>query len=320
MFPDRAPTAEALRSGNRRALARAITLIESTHVTARKAADELLAAVMPMTGQAIRVGVSGSPGAGKSTFIEALGLAAIAAGRRVAVLAIDPSSAVSGGSILGDKTRMERLSVDASAYIRPSPSSGSLGGVGEHTREAILLCEAAGYDVVIVETVGVGQSEIAVAGMTDLFILLQLPNSGDDLQAMKRGIVECADLFVVNKADLDPVAADRAARQFESCGRSGSAARTVSALRGDGIAALWAEIEMRIGKARTSGELVERRRGQTRDALWESIRAGLLREFRAEPHVMAALGTALEELAAGRIAPGAAARGLLRLFRGGKDR
>jgi LAO/AO transport system kinase len=319
MSPDRAPTAETLRSGNRRALARAITLIESTNAAAREAADELLAAVLPMTGQAIRLGVSGSPGAGKSTFIEALGLAAIAAGHRVAVLAIDPSSAVSGGSILGDKTRMERLSVDASAYIRPSPSSGSLGGVGEHTREAVLLCEAAGYDVVIVETVGVGQSEIAVAGMTDLFILLQLPNAGDDLQAMKRGIVECADLFVVNKADLDPVAADRAARQFESCGRAGSSARTVSALRGDGVAALWAEIEMRFREASTRGEIAERRRGQIRDALWASIRTGLMREFRAEPRVTAALAAALDDLETGRAAPGAAARGLLRLFRGGED-
>jgi LAO/AO transport system kinase len=311
------PAAADLRSGQRRALARAITLSESTSAAARAVADELLAAVLPDTGRSIRLGVSGSPGAGKSTFIEALGLSAIAAGHRVAVLAIDPSSVVSGGSILGDKTRMERLSTQDAVFVRPSPSSGSLGGVGEHTRDAILLCEAAGYDVVIVETVGVGQSEIAVAGMTDLFILVQLPNAGDDIQAMKRGIVECADLFVINKSDLDEVAAARAARQFESCGRAGALARTVSSLRGDGIDALWVEIAGRCAAAEASGALDERRRGQVRDALWENIRAGLLREFCADPRVVAALPGELDGLLARGAVPGAAARRLLRLFRSG---
>ena len=195
----------------RRAMSKAITLLESTRTDHRAQADELLTALLPHTGKAFRLGISGVPGVGKSTFIEALGLYLIGQGHRVAVLTIDPSSTVSGGSILGDKTRMEHLSVHEKAYIRPSPSSGTLGGVAEKTREAMLVCEAAGYDVVIVETVGVGQSEIAVNGMTDMFVLLQLPNAGDDLQAIKKGVMEIADLVVINKADLDKNAATRAA-------------------------------------------------------------------------------------------------------------
>jgi LAO/AO transport system kinase len=194
----------------RRALAKAITLLESTRMDHRKRADELLNTLLPKTGKSFRLGISGVPGVGKSTLIETLGLYLIERGHRVAVLAIDPSSSVSGGSILGDKTRMERLSVHECAFIRPSPSSGTLGGVAEKTREALLVAEAAGHDVVIVETVGVGQSEIAVAGMTDLFLLLQLPNAGDDLQAIKKGVMELADLIVINKADIDPNAAMRA--------------------------------------------------------------------------------------------------------------
>ncbi|HET9976630.1 MAG TPA: methylmalonyl Co-A mutase-associated GTPase MeaB [Burkholderiaceae bacterium] len=200
----------------RRAVAKAITLLESTRADHRARADELLNALLPGTGRSFRVGISGVPGVGKSTFIEALGLHLIERGHRVAVLAVDPSSNVSGGSILGDKTRMERLSVDERAYIRPSPSSGTLGGVAEKTREAMLVCEAAGFDVVIVETVGVGQSETAVAGMTDMFVLLQLPNAGDDLQAIKKGVMELADLVVINKADLDEAAATRARAQITS--------------------------------------------------------------------------------------------------------
>ena len=193
----------ALRQGDRRALAKAITLTESTRADHRAQADVLLNTVLPATGASLRLGISGVPGVGKSTFIEALGVRLIGEGHRVAVLAVDPSSAVSGGSILGDKTRMERLSVLPQAFIRPSPAAGNLGGVAEKTREAILLCEAAGFDIVVVETVGVGQSEIAVASMTDLFVLLQLPNAGDDLQAIKKGVMEIADLVVVNKADID---------------------------------------------------------------------------------------------------------------------
>src|SRR5512137_1351205 len=200
----------------RRAIAKAITLLESTRADHRARADEVLNALLPASGRSLRLGISGVPGVGKSTFIETLGLALIAKGHRVAVLAVDPSSSVSGGSILGDKTRMERLSVHPQAYIRPSPSSGTLGGVAEKTREAMRICEAAGYDVVIVETVGVGQSETAVANMTDIFVLLQLPNAGDDLQAIKKGVMELADLVVINKADLDEAAATRARAQITS--------------------------------------------------------------------------------------------------------
>ena len=200
----------------RRAMAKAITLLESTRADHRLLADELLTGLLPHTGKSFRLGISGVPGVGKSTFIEALGLYLIGQGHRVAVLAVDPSSTVSGGSILGDKTRMELLSVHPDAYIRPSPSSGTLGGVAEKTREAMLVCEAAGYDVVIVETVGVGQSETAVANMTDMFCLLQLPNAGDDLQAIKKGVMELADLVVINKADIDAHAATRAEAQITS--------------------------------------------------------------------------------------------------------
>ncbi len=205
-----------IRCASRRAIAKAITLLESTRADHRRRADALLNALLPHSGDSLRLGISGVPGVGKSTFIEALGLYLIERGHRVAVLAVDPSSSVSGGSILGDKTRMERLSLDERAYIRPSPASGTLGGVAERTREAMLVCEAAGYDIVIVETVGVGQSEIAVAGMTDMFVLLQLPNAGDDLQAIKKGVMELADLVVINKADLDPDAATRARAQITS--------------------------------------------------------------------------------------------------------
>ena len=197
-------------SAQRRALAKAITLLESTRADHRAQADALLTELLPYAGKSFRLGISGVPGVGKSTLIEALGLLLISLGHRVAVLAVDPSSSLSGGSILGDKTRMEHLSVHESAYIRPSPSSGTLGGVAEKTREAMLVCEAAGYDVVIVETVGVGQSETAVSSMTDMFVLLQLPNAGDDLQAIKKGVMELADLVVINKADIDAHAATRA--------------------------------------------------------------------------------------------------------------
>ena len=214
-------------AAQRRAIAKAITLLESTRTDHRAQADDMLTALLPHTGKAFRLGISGVPGVGKSTFIEVLGLFLIDKGHRVAVLTIDPSSTVSGGSILGDKTRMEKLSCHERAYIRPSPSSGTLGGVAEKTREAMLVCEAAGYDVVIVETVGVGQSEITVASMTDMFVLMQLPNAGDDLQAIKKGVMEIADLVVINKADLDPDAASRA-QQFIA-----SAMRLLAGHRGE---------------------------------------------------------------------------------------
>src|SRR5512141_2182069 len=200
----------------RRALARAITLLESTRTDDRARADELLNALLPSSGRSLRIGLSGVPGVGKSTFIEALGLFLIDRGHRVAVLAVDPSSSISGGAVLGDKTRVEQLSVNEAAFIRPSPAAGTLGGVAEKTREALRVCEAAGYDIVIVETVGVGQSETAVAAMTDVFVLMQLPNAGDDLQAIKKGVMEVADLVAINKADLDAAAATRAEAQITS--------------------------------------------------------------------------------------------------------
>ena len=206
-------------AAKRRALAKSITLLESTLQTDRMEADALISRILPSSGKSLRIGISGVPGVGKSTFIEVLGLYLIKKGHKLAVLAVDPSSTVSGGSILGDKTRMERLSVSPNAFIRPSPSKGTLGGVAEKTRETILLCEAAGYDVVIVETVGVGQSETTVSLMTDLFVLMQLPNAGDDLQAIKKGVMELADLVLINKSDLDPSAATRAQAQIISAMR-----------------------------------------------------------------------------------------------------
>jgi LAO/AO transport system kinase len=246
------PLLGPLLRGDRRALGRAITLIESRRATDRGEIATLLAQARSRGRRGLRLGISGPPGAGKSTFIEALGLTAIAAGRRVAVLAIDPSSSISGGSILGDKTRMEKLAAHDAAFIRPTPAGRALGGVAERTREAVLLCEAAGYDLIVVETVGVGQSEAAVAHMTDLFVLLQLPNAGDDLQAIKRGVMELADIVVVNKADLDPDAARRAARQLETgLGHRGTAF-VVSALTGEGVAALWQNIDARAEAQRAS--------------------------------------------------------------------
>src|SRR5579862_8218236 len=209
-----AELAAGIRAGERATLARAITLIESKRADHRKSAHLLVQELLPATGKAVRLGITGAPGAGKSTTIDALGTYLTGQGRKVAVLAVDPSSTRTGGSILGDKTRMARPAIDPRAFVRPSPTSGTLGGVADKTRETMLVCEAAGYDVVLVETVGVGQSETAVAGMTDMFVLLQLPNAGDDLQAIKKGVMELADLVVVNKADLDEAAATRARAQI----------------------------------------------------------------------------------------------------------
>jgi LAO/AO transport system kinase len=268
---------------------------------------------------------------GKSTFIEALGLHLIAQGLRVAVLTIDPSSTVSGGSILGDKTRMERLSMDERAFIRPSPSSGTLGGVAEKTREAMLVCEAAGYDVVIVETVGVGQSETAVAGMTDCFALLQLPNAGDDLQAIKKGVMEIADLVVINKADIDPDAATRARATITSSlrllgqhGRPEHAAHDtahwhptvlqLSALIAQGIDSFWDEIQRFRALQSANGELAARRQRQAKAWMWERIDAGLKQRFRGHPAVRAALDDTTRQVLAGQLPASTAARQLLALF------
>lgn len=312
----------------RRAMAKAITLLESTRADHRAQADELLTALLPHTGKAFRLGISGVPGVGKSTFIEALGLYLIAQGHRVAVLTIDPSSTVSGGSILGDKTRMEHLSVHEKAYIRPSPSSGTLGGVAEKTREAMLVCEAAGYDVVIIETVGVGQSETAVAGMTDMFVLMQLPNAGDDLQAIKKGVMEIADLVVINKADIDKNAATRAEAQITSSLRLLSqhgnpehahhnAAQwhpkvvQISALLGQGVDGFWAAVSEFRRLQTANGRLAQRREKQALAWMWERIEAGLKLAFRQHPQVRALLPQLQADVVAGRIAASTAARNLL---------
>lgn len=317
----------------RRAMAKAITLLESTRGDHRAQADALLTELLPRTGNAFRLGISGVPGVGKSTFIETLGLALIAKGHRVAVLAIDPSSTVSGGSILGDKTRMEHLSVHPQAYIRPSPSSGTLGGVAAKTREAMLVCEAAGYDVVIVETVGVGQSETAVAGMTDMFVLLQLPNAGDDLQAIKKGVMELADLVVINKADLDRDAATRAQAQITSAlrilgqhGRPDHAHHDetlwhpqvlqVSALKGEGLEPFWQAVTRFRQLQEANGRLAARRKHQALAWMWERIESGLKEAFRQDPAVRALLPRLTNEVEQGTLAASTAARRLLDLMQG----
>ncbi len=318
-------------AAQRRAMAKAITLLESTRADHRAQGDELLTALLPHTGNALRLGISGVPGVGKSTFIEALGLYLIGHGHRVAVLTIDPSSSVSGGSILGDKTRMEKLSVHDRAYIRPSPSSGTLGGVAEKTREAMMVCEAAGHDIVIVETVGVGQSETAVSGMTDMFVLLQLPNAGDDLQAIKKGVMELADLVVINKADLDPDAATRARAQITSSlrllGLHGHPEHAhhndglwhpqviqLSALQSRGVDAFWAEVSRFRALQTANGQLAQRRQQQARAWMWERIDAGLKQRFRAHPQVRADLDETTRRVLAGELPPSTAARQLLDLF------
>ena len=312
----------------RRAIAKAITLLESTRGDHRDQADDLLTRLLPHSGRSFRLAISGVPGVGKSTFIEALGLHLIDRGHRVSVLTIDPSSTVSGGSILGDKTRMEKLSVHEQAYVRPSPSSGTLGGVAEKTREAMLVCEAAGYDIVIVETVGVGQSETAAAGMTDMFVLMQLPNAGDDLQAIKKGVMELADLVVINKADLDADAATRAQAQITSAlrlvGQHGHPDHAqhntqiwhprviqLSALRGEGVDRFWAIVAEFKALQTRNGRLEARRRHQALAWMWERIEAGLKQDFRSHPAVRNMLPALTRQVEAGQVPASTAARQLL---------
>jgi LAO/AO transport system kinase len=313
--------AERLRAGERRALAKAITLVESTRPDHRERAQKLLGELLPHSGRSLRIGISGVPGVGKSTFIEALGMFLIGRGHRVAVLAVDPSSTVHGGSILGDKTRMELLSQREEAFIRPTPSSGSLGGVAEHTREALLLCEAAGHDIIIVETVGVGQSETAVAGMTDCFVLLQLPNAGDDLQAIKKGIMELADLVVFNKADIDPKAAQLAAAQMRSALAMLHPASanwqppvlTLSAIRKDGLVEFWQVVEKFKSTLTASGEFAAKRRHQALAWMWQQIDSDLRNRFREHPAVKSALAELSVSVEAGTTTPTVAAQRLLAL-------
>ena len=306
----------------RRAIAKAITLLESTRADHRQQGDEMLTRLLPHAGRSFRIGISGVPGVGKSTFIEALGLYLIGQGHRVAVLAVDPSSSVSGGSILGDKTRMEHLAQREEAFIRPSPAAGALGGVARHTREAVLLCEAAGFDVIIVETVGVGQSETTVAGMVDLFVLIQLPNAGDDLQAIKKGIVEIADLVVINKADLDPQAAAVTRAQWRnalamlrpSSPNWKPPVIALSALRKDGVAEFWQAIEDYRKALTASGELAAKRRAQALAWMWQLIDSGLRAHFHHHAGVKAKLPDLSRAVERGEQTPNAAAQALLELL------
>lgn len=312
----------------RRALAKIITLLESTRLDHRHRADDVLNSLLPKTGKSFRLGISGVPGVGKSTLIESLGLYLIEKGHRVAVLAIDPSSSISGGSILGDKTRMERLSVLEHAFIRPSPSSCTLGGVAEKTREAMLVAEAAGFDVIIVETVGVGQSEIAVAGMTDMFLLMQLPNAGDDLQAIKKGVMEIADLIVINKVDIDPDAAMRAQLFITSSlrllgfqGNPDHASHdkefwhpqvmNLSALEGKGVPELWDKVSHFESLQKANGKFESRRKEQSGAWMWDRIEAGLKNAFRSNVAVQELLPSLSAQVNQGTMAASVAARRLL---------
>lgn len=314
--------AEAVIGGDRRALARAITLIESLRADDRERATELLAALLPETGGASRIGITGAPGVGKSTFIEAFGLIAIDQGRRVAVLAVDPSSRRGGGSLLGDKTRMAALA-RSEAFIRPSPAGDTLGGVARRTAEALLVCEAAGFDVIIVETVGVGQSETAVADMVDVFLLLLAPGGGDELQGLKKGIVELADILVVNKCD--GVLADTAKRmQADYTGALGllRAADTrwkppvlvCSALEKTGIDAVWQSVKAHRAALGPERGIAKRRARQASAMLWNELGDGLMAAFKADPKVAGLLGAMEDEVARRLTTPHAAARRLLEAF------
>ncbi len=317
--PDAPKLAAAVRAGDRRALARAITLVESTRPDHRGKAAALLNIIMPATGASLRLGISGAPGVGKSTLIEALGLYLIGVGLKVAVLAIDPSSQRSGGSILGDKTRMEELSGSPNAFVRPSPTSGTLGGIARRTRAALLLCEAAGFDVILVETVGVGQSETAVAGIVDMLILLLPPGGGDELQGLKKGVIELADLLLVNKADRDlAAAAQRTAAEYAAAlhllrpAKPGwrPVVRTCSALKNKGIAEAWEIAEDFRAAASADGTLEQRRRTQAEQAMWDEVDERVREQLKIDP---AAAGI-VAQVTAGETSALAAADELLRRF------
>jgi len=307
-------------AGDRTAIGRAITLVESTRPDHHVRARELLAALLPHTGGANRVGITGVPGVGKSTFIETLGTSLTAAGHRVAVLAVDPSSTRTGGSILGDKTRMARLAVDERAFIRPAPSSGTLGGVARATRESMLVLEAAGYDVVIVETVGVGQSETVVHSMVDVFVVLMLPGAGDELQGIKKGVLELADLLAVNKADGDN--APRAALAAGDYRRAlhllqpasehwNPPVLTCSGLTGEGLDELWSQIELHRSKLTASGERDQRRRGQQLEWMNAMLLDELVARFESDPDVKARRQVVEAAVLAGEMTPSAAVAALL---------
>jgi LAO/AO transport system kinase len=310
--PDIAALARRLRSGDRATLARAITLIESRRADHQKKARQLVQELLPHTGRAIRLGITGAPGVGKSLTIDALGSHLTGKGHRIAVLAVDPSSTRTGGAILADKTRMARLAVDSNAFIRPSPSSGTLGGVAAKTRESMLLCEAAGYDIVVVETVGIGQSETAVADMTDFFLALMLPGAGDELQGLKKGLVELADMIAVNKADGDNVErAKAAAAEYRAAlhiltPRSPNWSPpvvTCSALTGAGIAELWAQVLAHRERMTRSSEHAARRREQRVKWMWAMLEERLFARLRSDPALRARLPRIEAAVAAGRLSP-----------------
>jgi LAO/AO transport system kinase len=305
----------ALRAGDRATLARAITLVESRRDDHRRQARELLQDVMPHTGRSLRVGITGMPGVGKSTSIDALGTFLTGEGRKVAVLTVDPSSRRTGGSILGDKTRMARLASDPNAFIRPSPSAGTLGGVAANTRETMLLCEAAGYDVVLVETVGIGQSETTVRDMTDFFLVLMLPGAGDELQGIKKGVLELADMLAVNKADGDNVLrAKAAAAEYRAAFhilRPQSSdwtppVLTYSALTGENIPQLWGHITDHQTRMTANGESDARRREQQVRWMYTMLEARLMQRLTSDPLLRARLPELEEAVAAGRLPPGIA--------------
>src|SRR6266568_3425745 len=321
---DAAALAERLRAGDRAALARAITLVESRKPEHQAQARQLVQKVLPFTGKGLRVGITGVPGVGKSTTIDTLGANLVAAGHKVAVLAVDPSSSRTGGSILGDKTRMARLSVERNAFIRPSPASGTLGGVAAKTREAMLLCEAAGFDVVLVETVGIGQSETAVCDMTDFFLALMLPGAGDELQGIKKGLVELADMIAVNKADGDNLKrANLAAAEYRGALHILSRRSehwhppvlTYSALTGSGIDELWQNILDHRTAMNASGEFAARRRQQQVKWMWSMLEQRMMVRLRADPSVRSKVKKVETEVADGRITPALAAEQIAEMLR-----
>ena len=324
MVQNSVPELEQILQGNRRAIAKAITLLESTRPESFEQGQELLESLLPHSGQALRIGITGVPGVGKSTFIEAIGLFLIEQGHRVAVLAVDPSSQLTGGSIMGDKTRMNELAQHPHAFIRPSPSSGILGGVARKTRETMLICEAAGYDVVIVETVGVGQSETMVASMVDLFLLLMLPNAGDELQGIKKGVLELADLVVVNKSDGEQeTLAKTAQSEYRKALHLLPSSKNswtpqilrCSALEKRGIDKIWDSVKSFREALQNSGEWEKQRRSQTGKWMWSLVEEGLLTNFRNHPNLQKQIPDLEKEVESGNMLPTTAARKLLDSWR-----
>jgi len=320
MVQNSVPELEQILQGNRRAIAKAITLLESTRPESFEQGQELLESLLPHAGKALRIGITGVPGVGKSTFIEAIGLFLIKQGHRVAVLAVDPSSQLTGGSIMGDKTRMNELAQHPHAFIRPSPSSGILGGVARKTRETMLICEAAGYDVVIVETVGVGQSETMVASMVDLFLLLMLPNAGDELQGIKKGVLELADLVVVNKSDGEQeTLAKTAQSEYRKALHLLPSSKNswtpqilrCSALEKRGIDKIWDSVKSFRKALQNSGEWEKQRRTQTGKWMWSLVEEGLLTNFRNHPNLQKQIPELEKEVESGNMLPTTAARKLL---------